>query len=189
MQLHDCFYTGSGTSRAGRRRHPKAHPADPVPTKGRGTRSCRLLTGARHASPRSNPARDCTVAAELTAGHGDHHRSSRGSAGMRWGATRSDLHRQGLAAPARPAGRSTGRGTSQACQGVGGNQPAARRVPAVHKSSARTGLALRTAGRAGLIDGSGTEFRRPGGPKVRGPASARRRTRGHRPWADQRQVW
>jgi len=26
MQLHDCFYTSSGTSRAGCRRHPKAHP-------------------------------------------------------------------------------------------------------------------------------------------------------------------
>jgi hypothetical protein len=26
MQLHDCFYTSSGTSRAGCCRHPKAHP-------------------------------------------------------------------------------------------------------------------------------------------------------------------
>jgi hypothetical protein len=161
-------------------------PADPAPTKGRGTRSCRLLTGARHASPRSNLARDCTVAAELTAGHGDHHGSSRGSAGGHWGTTRSELHRQDLATPARPAGRSAGRGASQACQGVGGDRPAARRVSALRESPAPTGHPLRPDGGSGLINGS---FRRRGDRRVRGPASARRRTRGHRPWAGQRQAW
>jgi hypothetical protein len=122
---------------------------------GRGTRSCRLLTGARHASPRPSrwaAARERHGAAERTARHGnDHRRGGRGHIVMQRRAARSNLHRPGPPAQAPPAGQAARRGTPHAGRGVGGAPAAARRVPTLHQSAARTGHVPRTGCRTGLI--------------------------------------
>jgi hypothetical protein len=109
---------------------PPVHPRTRPPHEGRGRRSCRHLTGARHASPR--PSGRATVgkrnvAAGPTAEHRDHPAGGPDPAGMRmfW-----DAARHGVDPPSHSAQTSlAGRGASQAQRRVAGSSARATRGP------------------------------------------------------------
>jgi hypothetical protein len=114
----------------------------------RGRRSCRHLTGARHASPGSGRwagNKERSVVAVCRAGPGDPAGVGGAAAGLPRAAdrprdaTRHDLDHPGIAGQASPSGR----GTSQAQSGVGSDSrrpPAVGSVPTLRDSTVRLGL-------------------------------------------------
>jgi hypothetical protein len=108
----------------------------------RGRRSCRHLTGARHASPgpgRWAGDRERSVVAVCRAEPDDPAGVGGAAAGLPWAAARRDLDHPGLAGQASPSGR----GASQAQCGVGSDSrrpPAAGSVPTLRDSTVRLGL-------------------------------------------------
>jgi hypothetical protein len=124
------------------RGNPCDHSAETRTTEaGRGRRSCRHLTGARHASPgpgRWAGDRERSVVAVCRAEPGDPAGVGGAAAGLPWAVARHDLDHPGLAGQASPSGR----GASQAQCGVGSDsrRPPAGSVPALRGCTVRLGL-------------------------------------------------